>query len=400
MLNYIRPLIPNTVFTFFQPYYHLTLSYLGAVLYGFPGKKLTVITVTGTKGKSSTTEFTYNILKQAGYKVAVSNTIHFVIDGVEQKNLFKMSTPGRFFIQRFMHRALKAGCTHVVLEVSSQAVLQYRHLFLYPNALIFTNLSPEHIDAHGSYDNYLNAKREIAKAVQNSPKRPRILIGNQDDQETPKFLSFTAEKKITFTGRDFPYELSVPGDFNKYNAAGAVAITKELGVSEENIKTALKDVKQIAGRLQYIECGQDFDVVVDYAHTVDSLRKVYEIFKGKRIIGILGGTGGGRDRAKRKEMGALADTYCEMAYVTTEDPYDEDPQQIINDVASGFTKKKPELIMSRRDAIRIAISRAQVGDVIIITGKGTDPFIMGPNGNNIPWSDAEVVKEELNARIA
>lgn len=400
MLRHIRPLIPNTVFTFFQPYYHLTLSYLGAVLYGFPGKKLTVITVTGTKGKSSTTEFTYHILKQAGYKVAVSNTIHFVIDGVEQKNLFKMSTPGRFFIQRFMHRALKAGCTHVVLEVSSQAVLQYRHLWLYPNALIFTNLSPEHIDAHGSYDNYLNAKREIAKAVQNSPKRPRILIGNQDDQETPKFLSFDAEKKITFTGQDFPFELSVPGEFNKYNAAGAVAIAKELGVSEEDIKTALKNVTLIAGRLQYIECGQDFDVVVDYAHTADSLQKLYNVFKGKRKIAILGGTGGGRDRAKRKEMGAIADRECEMVYITNEDPYDEDPLQIMNDVASGVTSKKPTLILNRQEAIREAIKHAQVGDVILITGKGTDPYIMGPNGMKIPWSDAEVAKEELNARIA
>lgn len=396
MLRHIRPLVPKAIF----PYYHLALSFFGAVLYGFPGKKLTIITVTGTKGKSSTTEFIYHILKEAGYKVAVSNTIHFVIDGNEQKNLFKMSTPGRFFTQRFMYRALQAGCTHVVLEVSSQAVLQYRHLWLYPDALIFTNLSPEHIEAHGSYDNYLNAKQEIAKAVQNSPKRPRILIGNQDDQETPKFLSFIAEKKLTFTGREFPFALSIPGDFNKYNAAGAVALAKEFGISDEVIKKALLNVKQINGRLQYIECGQDFDVVVDYAHTVDSLKKVYETFKGKRIIGILGGTGGGRDRAKRKEMGALADKYCEMVYVTNEDPYDEDPLQIMQDVAAGVTSKKPELIISRRDAIRTAISRAQVGDVILITGKGTDPFIMGPHGNNIPWSDAEVVREELNARIA
>lgn len=397
MLNYIRPLIPKSLF----PYYHLTLSYLGAIFYGFPGKKLTVILVTGTKGKSSTTEFMYHILKQAGYKTAVSNTIHFVIDGSEEKNLFKMSTPGRFFIQRFLNKALKAGCTHVVLEMSSQAVLQSRHLWLYPNALIFTNLSPEHLDAHGTYDAYLNAKLEIAKIVQDSPKRPRILVANQDDQESDKFLAYNAEKKITFTGRDFPFELSIPGEFNKYNAAGAVALAKELGISEETINTALINVKQIAGRLQYIECGQDFDVIVDYAHTTDSLQKLYDVFKGKRKIAVLGGTGGGRDRWKRKEMGAIADRECEMVYITNEDPYDEDPQQIMDDVASGVTSKKPVLIFGRRDAIKEAIKHAQVGDVILITGKGTDPYIMGPNGGKLTWSDAkiteEVLKEVLNS---
>ncbi len=400
MLNYIRPLIPNPIYNFFQPYYHYTLSLLGAVFYGFPGKKLTVILVTGTKGKSSTTEFLYHIFEHAGYKTAVSNTIHFVIDGVEQKNLYKMSTPGRFFIQRFLNRALKAGCTHVVLEMSSQAVLQSRHLWIFPNALIFTNISPEHLDAHGTFDNYLNSKLEIAKIVQESPKRPRILIGNQDDKECEKFLMYNAEKKITFTGRKFPFELSVPGEFNKYNAAGAAALAKELGISDETIKTALINVKQIAGRLQYIECGQDFDVIVDYAHTPDSLQKLYDVFKGKRKIAVLGGTGGGRDRWKRKEMGAIADRECEMVYITNEDPYDEDPQQIMNDVASGVTSKKPVLIFGRRDAIKEAIKNAQVGDVILITGKGTDPFIMGPNGGKLTWSDAriteDVLKEVLN----
>lgn len=400
MLLYIRPLIPKKIFNFFQPYYHLTLSFLGAFIYGFPGKKLTVILITGTKGKSSTTEFMYHILKEAGYKTAVSNTIHFVIDGKEEKNLYKMSTPGRFFIQRFLKKALNADCTHVVLEMSSQAVLQSRHLWLFPNALIFTNLSPEHLDSHGTYENYLNSKLEIAKTVQDSPKRPRILVANQDDKECEKFLAFDVEKKITFTGREFPFALSMPGEFNKYNAAGAAALAKELGISDEKIKTALLNVQQIAGRLQYIECGQDFDVIVDYAHTPDSLQKLYDVFKGKRKIAVLGGTGGGRDKWKRKEMGAIADRECEMVYITNEDPYDEDPYQIMNDVASGVTSKKPVLIFGRRDAIKEAIQHAQVGDVILISGKGTDPFIMGPNGANLPWSDAEVVKEELNARIA
>jgi len=396
MLRHIRPLIPKTLF----PYYHLTLSYLGAVLYGFPGKKLTVFLVTGTKGKSSTSEFLYHILKQAGYKTALTNTIHFVIDGSEEKNLYKMSTPGRFFVQRFLNKVVKAGCTHVVLEMTSQAVLQSRHLWLFPNALIFTNLSPEHLDAHGTYENYLNSKLEIAKTVQDSPKRPRILIANQDDKECEKFLAFNVEKKISFTGREFPFELSIPGEFNKYNAAGAVALAKELGISDETIKTALINVKQIAGRLQYIECGQDFDVIVDYAHTTESLQKLYDVFKGKRKIAVLGGTGGGRDRWKRKEMGAIADRECEMVYVTNEDPYDEDPMQIINDVALGVASKKPVIILDRREAIREAIKHAQVGDVILITGKGTDPYIMGPNGSKLPWSDAEIAKQELNARIA
>jgi UDP-N-acetylmuramoyl-L-alanyl-D-glutamate--2,6-diaminopimelate ligase len=190
-------------------------------------------------------------------------------------------------------------------------------------------------------------------------------------------------------------ETSLIGDFNKYNVSGAYSLCKELGIDENTIRLGIKEFKQVLGRVQFIKQGQDFDVVVDYAHTTDSLEKLYKAFPNKRKIAILGGTGGGRDTWKRSEMGKIADQYCDHIILTNEDPYDENPQNIVNDVAKGIKNHPLEIIMDRRQAIRQGIKLAKKGDVVLITGKGTDPYIMGPNGEKQPWSDEEVAKQEL-----
>ena len=151
--------------------------------------------------------------------------------------------------------------------------------------------------------------------------------------------------------------------------------------------------------MERIDAGQDFLAVVDYAHTPDSLQALYDAFPNRRKICVLGNTGGGRDTWKRPEMGAIADAECESVILTNEDPYDENPENIVNAMASGM-KRKPRIVMDRRDAIREALSLAKAGDVVLISGKGADPYIMGPHGTKTPWSDATVVREELEKLLS
>jgi UDP-N-acetylmuramoyl-L-alanyl-D-glutamate--2,6-diaminopimelate ligase len=393
-LNFIRQFIPKGIYSFFQPAYHYTLSVLGAIIYRFPGKEINIIAVTGTKGKSTTVEIINAILEQAKYKTAVSNTIRFKIGDDTKPNMYKMSMPGRFFIQKFLRDAVNAKCDFVVMEITSQGVLNFRHKFLNLNSLVFTNLSPEHIESHGSYENYRDAKLNIAYELSKSNKRPRILVVNGDDKESEKFLKYDAEKKVKFYINN-NVQTPLLGEFNKYNVSGAYELCKELGIKEETIKQAISKFNEVSGRVQFIKANQDFDVIVDYAHTTDSLEKLYKTFGDRNKIAVLGGTGGGRDIWKRSEMGKIADKYCKYIVLTNEDPYDEDPEKIINDVAKGIINQKPTIIMDRRLAIRDALLHAKKGDLVLITGKGTDPYIMGPNGKNTPWSDAKIAKEEI-----
>ena len=394
-LQVIKKIIPSTVFNFFQPIYHYKLALFSAILFRFPSKQVKVIGVTGTKGKSTTTEMINAILEEAGYKTAVSNTIRYKVADKSTENKFKMSMPGRFFVQRFIRRAVNEKCDYVILEMTSQGVLQFRHKFIDLDALVFTNLSPEHIESHGSYENYRDAKLKIAEQLSKSSKRPRIIVANADDKEGEKFLAYDAEIKKAFSIRKENVEIPLPGEFNKYNALAAITLSRALGVNEEIIQNAIKNFKEVKGRLEKIEAGQNFTVIVDYAHTPDSLQKVYDTFKDSRKICVLGGTGGGRDSWKRKEMGRIADEHCDEIILTNEDPYDEDPEQIIKDVAEGVVNKKPKIIMDRREAICKALHLASKNDTVLITGKGTDPYIMGANGSKIPWSDARVAKEEI-----
>jgi UDP-N-acetylmuramoyl-L-alanyl-D-glutamate--2,6-diaminopimelate ligase len=423
ILQFCKKIIPASLFKKAQPVYHYSLALLAALWYRFPSRHIKVIGVTGTKGKSSTTEIINAILEEAGHKTAVSNTIRYKIAEQSFNNLFKMSMPGRFFVQKFIHKAVKAGCDYVILEMTSQGTIQYRHKFLHLDAFVFTNLSPEHIESHGSFENYAEAKATIARQVAKSKKENTVIIANADDAEAKRFLNCQADRKMTFSAHDAdPYQIGkqgidftlnnrkvhspLSGLFNLYNILAAVTTAHSQDISDEIIARAITKFAGIRGRVERIEVEtpeagwpsgreQDFTVIVDYAHTPDSLEKLYQVFESSRIIGVLGGTGGGRDHWKRKEMGRLADQYCEEILLTDEDPYDEDPNKIVNEVAAGITGQTPTIIMDRRAAIAEAIRRAQKGDAILITGKGTDPYIMGPRGSKVAWSDAQVAREEI-----
>jgi UDP-N-acetylmuramoyl-L-alanyl-D-glutamate--2,6-diaminopimelate ligase len=421
VLRNIKRLIPRSIFTKIQPTYHYLLAFLGAFIYRFPANDIKVIMVTGTKGKSSTVEILNAILEAGGKKTAVAGTVRFKIGDESRKNMYKMTVPGRAFLQRFLRDAVNAGCEYAVLEMTSQAAVQYRHMFIPFDSLIFLNISPEHIESHGGYDNYLAAKLSLATALDHSPKKHKFLIANSDDKESRKFVNAApSAKAITFSLKDAePYILdsyglyitykgenmrsNLQGVFNIYNILAALTYASTQGVTPAEMRAGLEKLRIIPGRVQKITLPsdnplskkQDFNVVVDYAHTTDSLEKVYNVFDDSRKICVMGNTGGGRDTWKRPEMAKVANDYCHHIILTNEDPYDEDPRKIINEMIPGITSTPYEVIIDRRRAINKAISLAKKGDTVIITGKGTDPYIMEANGRKTPWSDAKVAREEL-----
>ncbi len=427
MVDAIKKLIPRSVFHFFQPTYHYLLALTGALIHRFPSRHIIVIGVTGTKGKSTTTEIINSIFEASGKKTAIQNTLRFKIGESEQRNLYKMSMPGRFFMQKFLRDAVNNKCEVAILELTSEGAKQFRNKFIELDALVFTNLAPEHIESHGSYDNYIKAKLSIAKELERITKKSLhlspALIVNKDDKEAEKFLSLNVKTKIPYSlldavgvkaseeGSSFQIgkvviHSKLPGIFNVSNMLGAIACTTYFGVPLETAKLGIEKLSTVRGRMEKVDEGQEFDVVIDYAHTPDSLRAVYETYKGQKIIAILGNTGGGRDTWKRKVMGGIADEYCDHIILTNEDPYDEDPRKILEEMSVGIVSKKPEVIMDRRTAIRAALTQAShfvktTRDnrnkvAVLITGKGTDPYIMEAKGKKTSWDDATVAREELN----
>jgi UDP-N-acetylmuramoyl-L-alanyl-D-glutamate--2,6-diaminopimelate ligase len=415
--NSIKKILPSRIFTWLQPYYHWLLSFVGSIVYRHPSKDIVVIGITGTKGKSSTTEILTQILRGGGLKTASLSTIQFSIDGQTERNLYKMTMPGRFFVQKFLREAVDAGCTHAVVEMTSEGAKQHRHKFIEIDALIFTNLTPEHIESHGSFENYKQAKLSIAQAVEDSNKKNRFLVSNIDDEHGQDFLNFSVENKIPYSLNDLElYSLHkdsfslvidgttirVPlvGIFNVYNVLASIKTALAYGVTMESIQKSLGDLETIKGRVEKFSsdktAGKQITTVVDYAHTPDSLTKLYEAFPNETKICVLGNTGGGRDTWKRPEMAGIAEQYCERIIFTNEDPYDENPAKIIDDMLNGVeNKEKVEIIMDRESAIRKAAEICPDGGLVLVSGKGTDPYIMGPNGTKQPWSDAEVVQKVL-----
>lgn len=412
----VRKALPKPLADALSSAYHFSLAHIGAWAYNFPSRKLTVIAVTGTKGKSSTTETINAIFEEAGIKTALINSIRFKINETSEANRLRMSMPGRFFIQSFLSQALDAGCTVAILEMTSEGARQHRHRAIELDALVFTNLSPEHIESHGSFEAYANAKFSIGQQLARSTKRPRAIVANTDDREAPRYLTLPVEQKLPFSlsaqapfeadehGGFFTFEstriaLRLPGEFSLKNALAAAVLARARGIEVSVIARALEKCGDIPGRAERINAGQNFTVVVDYAHTPDSLRALYDAYRHVRKICVMGATGGGRDTWKRPVMGGVADELCDTVILTNEDPYDEDPLLIVEGLRRGM-KRTPLVIMDRREAIAHALTLAKPGDAVLITGKGTDPSISGPRGSSQPWSDAAVAREEIEKQMA
>ena len=469
MLTNLKKLIPKKLFRCLQPIYHYLMGALAACCYAFPSRQLVVIGVTGTTGKTTTVNFLARLLSANGYKAGYTSTAQFDDGAREWLNDKKMTMPGRFFLQRTLRQMVRNGCRVAVVETTSQGVEQYRHRFINYDLMIFTNLYPEHIEAHGSFENYKRAKGKIfahlsgcrtkylddnkkvvmrASGLKKTELRriKKTAIVNGDDEYAPYFLSFPAERKVVYSlnaalrckdlisadgdevipepeimyyeplfseagGSKFilngmAYHLPVLGSYNVFNAVSALAAALCLEVEPSEAAAALDRIKVLAGKMEKIEIGQAFTVLIDYAFEPKALEALYQNLdriSHRRLIHILGSAGGGRDQSRRPVLGRMAGEKADIVIVTNEDPYDEDPQLIIDQVALGAEHVGKKLnhdlykVMDRREAMRLAFSLAEPEDLVLITGKGAEQYICGPNDSKISWDDRRVAREELAA---
>lgn len=410
--------------------YHFLWAWTGAAAYRHPSRKIVVIGVTGTKGKTTTLELINAVLEAAGKKTALLSSLREKIDGTTEKNRTGNSMPGRAYIQRFLHRAVQAGCEYALVEVTSQGVVLHRHEFIKWDIGVITNLHPEHIEAHGSYENYRAAKLGF---LQHVLRNGGEVFLNRDDKEYPFFarsLSGAAAKEtaaspayaptIGYSKDDVFLKDCLPrieaargnfllSDFNKENIAVAAAIARRLGVDDVTIEKAILGFNGVPGRMEFVRAN-GWTAVVDYAHTPESLEAAYRAVKPKptaghphpKLIAILGACGGGRDKWKRSAMGAVAARWCDEIVLTNEDPYDEDPEEILNEIEKGIheSDKTPHVvrIMDRTEAIRRAFAQATAGDVIIGTGKGSEEWIHVANGKKVPWNERAKFEEAMQVK--
>lgn len=423
---------------FLRIIYHWFWALGGAIFYGFPSEKLIVIGVTGTNGKSTVVALLHEIFLRAGFRVGSLSSLRFKIQKHEEKNMLKMTMPGRGQIQKFLARCVRERCRFAIIEITSEGVRQFRHRFINFDCAIFTNLTPEHIESHGGFEAYRHVKVSFFQDVAGDRRKhlfgkcvPKTLIVNCDDPEykhflvsgTDEYVGYTREAKkafeiktyiqaeniavkedgISFRVADTLFRSSLHGMFNVSNALAAIATAGAFSVPLRVIQKIISEIETVPGRFEYIKEGQDFSVIVDYAHTPDALEKVYAAIKtihqkGKMIC-VLGATGGGRDKWKRPEFGKIAEAYCDEIILTNEDPYDEDPASIIQDIEKGISLKKPKIVLDRRIAVKTALQNAHLGDVVVITGKGAEPWMMGPKGLKTPWDDRAIVHEKLSKFI-
>ena len=394
----MRKFIPKFIFSI----YHFLLALLGAIIYNFPSRKLIIIGVTGTNGKTTVvhliTEILERTLRQAQGKVASLSSIRFKIKDKEWKNMLKMTMPGRFKLQKFLRKAVKAGCKYAVLEITSEGIKQHRHRFINFNGAVFTNLTKEHIEAHKGFENYKRAKGKLFKALNKSKKKNKFIVINADDKHGEYYAKLANRAKKYEYSLEDPVKISLLGEFNKYNALAAVNTGLALGIEKEKILKIIKDIKGLPGRMELV-IEKPFKVFIDYAHTPDALEKVYKTL-GQNLICVFGSCGGGRDKWRRPEIGKIAVNYCKKIILTNEDPYNENPNSILEDIESGFSqirnpKSEIRKILDRREAINKALSMAKENDIVIITGKGCEPWICVEHGKKIPWDERKIVKEEF-----
>lgn len=412
-------------------YYHYLLARLAALWHGHPSRRIFVIGVTGTKGKTTALELLNSILEAAGKRTALLSSFRIKIGERSERSTLGNTMPGRFFIQRFLSKAVRAGCDYALIEVTSQGVAMHRHRFIDWNMAVLTNLAPEHIEAHGSFEKYRLTKLDFLEYVVKLGGRVFI---NKDDKNFRYFGEALQDRDvIEYSKSDAGIETvlnpnpmeAVPqseeqfflSDFNKDNIAAAAAVALDLGVNGDVIKEAVRNFPGVPGRMEFVRQG-GATVVIDYAHTPDSLELVYKTLLGLksknpasqaggqdlkpgRLICVLGAAGGGRDKWKRPAMGKIASEYCDEIILTNEDPYDEDPKEIILEIKKGVAPEKiqsTDIVLSRREAIGRAVDLAKEGDIVAVTGKGSEPWLHISRGRKVPWSDRRVVEDALKKR--
>lgn len=448
----LKKLLPQNLLQKIRPLGHGLESLIYHYALGRPSDKMIIIGVTGTKGKTSTAHITYQLLNNLnksplpnpphqGEGIGKIPTQHIcglvstaVIDSGkgEELNKFRMTQLSGATTHKLLAQMVKAGYKYAVIEVSSEGLAQNRHLGINFDIAIFTNLTPDHIEAHGSFENYKKAKGKLFTILNRlslttskkkiNPNIKKTIIANADDENSSYYLSFPAEQKITYGTKDADLTGSIitdspictifrinnleahtdlPGKFNLYNVLAATGVAKSLGFDDKKIEDALEELHAIPGRMETLQ-WDPFIVLIDYAHEKASMVALYTTIKDwinedNKIIHVFGATGGVRDKSRRTDLGKIVGQFADILIITDEDPFDEEPWRIIEDIAKSALPygKETHRMPDRRLAIAKALSLAKKGDLVLITGKGAEQKIARANGTYEDWDDRIVTREEL-----
>jgi UDP-N-acetylmuramoyl-L-alanyl-D-glutamate--2,6-diaminopimelate ligase len=356
------------------------------VFFGDPSAELDVVAVTGTNGKTTTAFLLHSILEEAGRQPALLTNIRRVVGGAEQPT--GLNTPEAIDLQRLFRSMLDAGDDACVMEATSIASSQGRLEGTRFAVLVFTNLTQDHLDFHGTMADYYAAKRALFDHAEHAVVNVGDEWGRRLADALPSARTFTPDDDLD------GIDLQLRGRFNRANALGAIAAAEELGLPRDAIRRGVERLAGVPGRFESVEAGQPFTVIVDYAHTPDSLENVLRAARelGPGRLTVVFGAGGDRDREKRPLMGRVATTLADRAIVTTDNPRSEDPLAIAQEVAAGGGS---EILVDRRAAIEQALAEARDGDVVVIAGKGADTEMEIASGN-VPFDDRAVALEVLS----
>lgn len=383
--------------------YHLVVAVFSSLRFGFPGKRLTVIGVTGTDGKTTTTTLIYEILKKAGHNVSMISSVHAVIGGVSYNTGFHVTTPSAYWVQKYLAQAVAAGDTHMVLEVTSHGLSQYRVWGIPFTIGVLTNITHEHLDWHKTFEQYVQTKLSLLT-------RARVAVINRDDAEIyqkaipllrhKKVYTYAIRREAKITPETFPFSTPLPGIFNRYNCLAAIAATSVLGISAKTIRSALSRVLVIPGRMETV-VKSPVQVIVDFAHTPNAidhaLRTVRSMTK-KRLIHVFG-SAGLRDVEKRPLMGQASSKYADVIVLTEEDYRTENVEKIMDQIQMGIEgKTEVHRYPDRAKAIQFALETAKSGDLVIITGKGHEQSLCRGT-KEYSWSDQKQVWKVLHHAV-
>ncbi|MCK4436584.1 UDP-N-acetylmuramoyl-L-alanyl-D-glutamate--2,6-diaminopimelate ligase [bacterium] len=405
----------------------LALARISDNFYGHPSGRIKVIGVTGTNGKTTTTYLTESILKTAGDKVGLVGTINYRWG--ERILPAGNTTPQSLDLQRMLSEMVKAGCSYAVLEVSSHSLDQHRVDFIEFDVAAFTNLSLDHLDYHGSFSHYLKAKSKLFQQLKDEgvKKEEKTSLINIDDRYRRHLLKVAGGKVLTYGIRRradirasrisshlsglsfqaetpdgaFPVKMKLIGTVNVYNALAAIGVGISQGIKLDCIKEGLETAQGVPGRFEFIDCGQDFTVIVDYAHTPSALEDLLMLAKSMangmargRVITVFG-CGGDRDKRKRPLMGKISSRYSHLSILSSDNPRSEEPGMIISEIRRGFGRRRNYLVVEDRfQAIKEALARARKDDVVIIAGKGHESYQVLKD-TVVAFDDREVVRKIL-----
>jgi UDP-N-acetylmuramoyl-L-alanyl-D-glutamate--2,6-diaminopimelate ligase len=408
----VKRLIPTKLFHAIEPAGHLVEAIIFSLINGFPARGLKVIGVTGTNGKTTTSFMIHQMLHEAGISVGLLTTVGYGIGNDITPQVEHMTTMPVPQLHRRIKKLKKGGVKWLVLEVTSHALGQNRVWGIPIDIAVMTNVTHEHLDYHGTFENYLNAKRKLFKMAGKNRRGRKVSVINADDDSAQLFASDVknpvyygikngdvkaVDIKMTTAGSTYTavagkdkYNIvcNLPGSFNVYNSLAAISVGRAMGLSVNQIERGIAGLKGVEGRMYSITEGQNYEVIVDYAHTPDSFEKLFmdikPVVKGKLIV--MFGSAGRRDTAKRPVQGELAGKYADLVVITEEDDRDEDGRAILNQIASGAEKAGKKqgtnlfLVRDRTEAIRFTINKAKPGDTVLLLGKGHEKTIERAHG--------------------